>query len=590
MLSFFYNNFLNRYLAVKYQNDHLTEIPIQQMKRRICHQQGKIPDYLSFGIKMVIILFLVYMFLKQLFSSNKDAHLIYNTRESKFLPFRNLIKFYDSIFEVANVNQKLFQQHQKVLNNQTQREFDFVIIGSGPGGAISAKKLQEAGFKTCVLESGSLFNEEKILPFSYNEMLNKYKYAGIATTFGNANIAYIEGETFGGGSEINSGLYHRTPKEILSFWESNYKLVDSGADKMKKYFKMIEKDLCISYFPNGQIPEASLALEIGANKLGWEVQEVPRWFKYDQSQFGHGIKMTMTKTYLKNYLENGGLVYGLSKVKTLKTYYDKWDVNYNTLNVERSIRTKNVILSAGTIETSQILKRSNLSRLAGKRFQMHPTIKVVALFDKKVNKKDMGVPVHQVKEFAPDYSLGCSISSKQYLRVAMLDHPNQQSIVDQNWQKMAIYYAMIKPEGNGSIKNLPFFKDPLITYKLTKNDKNNLAKGLKKISQLLLSAGATKIYPSIKGAPIIKKINDVNQLPSTINPTITSLMSVHLFSSCPIGERKDICVADSFGKVYDHEGLFISDGSMLPSAPGVNPQGSIMAFAHRNIERIISQA
>ena len=56
------------------------------------------------------------------------------------------------------------------------------------------------------------------------------------------------------------------------------------------------------------------------------------------------------------------------------------------------------------------------------------------------------------------------------------------------------------------------------------------------------------------------------------------------------GERKKLCVADSFGKVYGHEGLFISDGSMLPSAPGVNPQGTIMAFAHRNIEKIISES
>ena len=37
----------------------------------------------------------------------------------------------------------------------------------------------------------------------------------------------------------------------------------------------------------------------------------------------------------------------------------------------------------------------------------------------------MGVPVHQVKEFAPEYSFGCS-QPKPYLRVAMLDHLNKQ--------------------------------------------------------------------------------------------------------------------------------------------------------------------
>jgi choline dehydrogenase-like flavoprotein len=490
---------------------------------------------------------------------------------------------------VANVNEEMVQNYQKVPPPRKKREFDFIVIGSGPGGAVSANKLQEAGLRTCLLESGGIYKKDGISPFSYNEMLHQYKHAGITTTLGNANITYVEGATFGGGSEINSGLYHRTPKDVLSLWKTNYRLVGSEPDKMEKYFTALEKDLCISYFPAGQIPKASIVLEDGANKLDWKVQEVPRWFKYKQSQSGSGIKMTMTKTYLKNYLDNGGLVYEFSKAKTLKKYNGKWNILFDTINGESSISAKNVILSAGTIGTPQLLRRSGLSQIAGKRFQMHPTIKVVALFDKNINQKEMGVPVHQVKEFAPDYSFGCSISSKPYLRVAMLDHPNQQDIVEQKWQKMAIYYAMITPEGNGSIKNLPFFKDPLITYRLTKHDKNNLAKGLEKLSQLLISAGARSLYPSIKGGPVITNLNDISQLPPTINPANTSLMSVHLFSSCPIGERKDICVADSFGKVFGQEGLFISDGSMLPSAPGVNPQGSIMAFALRNIEKIITE-
>ena len=66
-------------------------------------------------------------------------------------------------------------------------------------------------------------------------------------------------------------------------------------------------------------------------------------------------------------------------------------------------------------------------------------------------------------------------------------------------------------------------------------------------------------------------------------------MTIHLFSSCPIGERRDHCVANSFGKVFGYDGLYISDGSILPTAPGVNPQGTIMALAHRNIEKIIAE-
>ena len=84
--------------------------------------------------------------------------------------------------------------------------------------------------------------------------------------------------------------------------------------------------------------------------------------------------------------------------------------------------------------------------------------------------------------------------------------------------------------------------------------------------------------------------NFITELLEIIDLKNTSLMTIHLFSSCPIGERKDICIANSYGKLFNREGIYISDGSMLPSAPGVNPQGTIMALAHRNIEKIISQA
>ena len=154
----------------------------------------------------------------------------------------------------------------------------------------------------------------------------------------------------------------------------------------------------------------------------------------------------------------------------------------------------------------------------------------------------------------------------------------------------SIYYAMIKPEGNGSIKNLPFFKDPLISYNLTYNDKKMLAEAVKKLCELLLAAGAETIFPSIHNGPVIKNEGDLISLPEQINSSKTSIMTVHLFSSCPMGEDRNICVVDSYGKVHGQENLWVSDASMIPSAIGVNPQGTIMAFAKRNAEKIIADS
>jgi choline dehydrogenase-like flavoprotein len=49
-----------------------------------------------------------------------------------------------------------------------------------------------------------------------------------------------------------------------------------------------------------------------------------------------------------------------------------------------------------------------------------------------------------------------------------------------------------------------------------------------------------------------------------------------------MGAALNSCATDSFGQVHGHRNLFVNDGSLLCTAPGVNPQGTIMALARRN--------
>ncbi|MDY7024383.1 MAG: GMC family oxidoreductase, partial [Cyanobacteriota bacterium] len=225
----------------------------------------------------------------------------------------------------------------------------------------------------------------------------------------------------------------------------------------------------------------------------------------------------------------------------------------------------------------------------GNTLQMHPTVKVIAQFDEIVNSLDMGVPVHQVKEFAPKLSFGCSISSPPYLAVGMTDHPQYREEVDKNWQKMAIYYAMITSESKGSVRCLPGFRDPLVRYHLTQQDLKELSTGLQKLSQLLFEAGAKMLYPSISNYPRLTQHQDLSQIPEILPKSQTNLMTVHVMSSCPMGENLEKCAANSFGKVHDFDNLYIADASLLCTAPGVNPQGSIMAIARRNALKFLGK-
>jgi choline dehydrogenase-like flavoprotein len=97
------------------------------------------------------------------------------------------------------------------------------------------------------------------------------------------------------------------------------------------------------------------------------------------------------------------------------------------------------------------------------------------------------------------------------------------------------------------------------------------------------------VLPTVQGmAPITSEKQAIRWLDDRLARNALSLTTVHAFSSCPIGERSDKCAASSFGRVARWDNLYVNDASMLPDSPGVNPQGSVMALARRNVLHFLS--
>jgi choline dehydrogenase-like flavoprotein len=67
-----------------------------------------------------------------------------------------------------------------------------------------------------------------------------------------------------------------------------------------------------------------------------------------------------------------------------------------------------------------------------------------------------------------------------------------------------------------------------------------------------------------------------------------NLMTVHLCGTVPMGEDRRTSGADSYGRVWGTANLRVNDASLLPDAPGVNPQGTVMVIAQRNAEEFLS--
>jgi choline dehydrogenase-like flavoprotein len=147
---------------------------------------------------------------------------------------------------------------------------------------------------------------------------------------------------------------------------------------------------------------------------------------------------------------------------------------------------------------------------------------------------------------------------------------------------MAIYYAMITGPHTGTVRAVPGCTDPLIRYKLSPEDLRDLATGMRRLTQLLLASGARTVYPSITGAIPISSIDQLSTIPAALPADKSNLMTIHLFSSCPMGEDLARCAVNSMGQVHRAKNLSIHDASLIPTALGVNPQGTVMALARRN--------
>ncbi|MGI8434545.1 MAG: GMC family oxidoreductase N-terminal domain-containing protein [Nocardioidaceae bacterium] len=472
---------------------------------------------------------------------------------------------------------------------------DALVVGSGPGGAVTARALAEAGLETLVVEDGDWVDVGEVEPYSVDQMRRQYRNRGLTVALGRPSIAYTEGCGAGGGSEVNSGLYHRPSSELLADWSRAYSIESLDEDVLAPHQALVEQELSVAPWPQDQLPGPSRALQRGAESLGWSGFDVPRWARY---RCVDGVvraeKQTMTRTYLPAAAAAGAQLWTQARASRLVrsgTRVSGVDVvrrSGRAVHTERVV-ADHVFVCAGAIQTPALLQRSGLRRNIGANLSVHPTVKVVAGFDEEVNAPG-DLATYQVKEFGSWLSFGGSASRPALIALSLSENWAQFSAAVDDWRRQTVYYAAIQSLGRGHVRALPGFTDPLVTYHLTARDGERLRSGLGRLIHLMRAAGASTIFPSYAGAPVVDDAVSAADAVRRFTPAAASLMTVHLTGTVPMGEDSSRSGADSFGRVHGVDNLRVNDASLLPWAPGVNPQGTLMAVAHRNMTQFLTGA
>ncbi|HEX6312747.1 MAG TPA: GMC family oxidoreductase [Acidimicrobiia bacterium] len=471
----------------------------------------------------------------------------------------------------------------------TTIDTDVLVIGSGAGGAVTAFLLAQGGRDVTVVEEGPWIDPDAMEPFSLEEMVAKYRHRP-AAALGSPTIAYAEGRCVGGSTEINSGLYHRLPGYLAEAWRDEFDIDEFGPDALDAYAKRIEAELAVSRLP-GAPPPSSALLERGATKLGWRAVEFARVFRYDTA--GRGVKQTMTRTLVPRAVDAGATVVPNCRVlRVLRR--DGRAIGARCRRTEDGrvedldIRADHVFVCGGAIQTPAILHRSGVRGRVGAGLKVHPMIKIAARFPHPVDHG--GVPMQVITEFGPNLSIGGSASRRGQVAMALAESSPDFEEALADWEHVSVYYAAIRTEGAGRVIGVPGLRAPVVTYRLTEADLSRLARGLVHLGEALLAAGATELYPSVRGGPVVRRPEGLVDWWSSVTRSRANLMTVHLTSTVRMGQARSRTGTDSFGRVWGVRNLRVNDASLLPDAPGVNPQGAIMALAARNCEQFLSEA
>ncbi|HQR78611.1 MAG TPA: GMC family oxidoreductase [Actinomycetota bacterium] len=463
------------------------------------------------------------------------------------------------------------------------RRVQALVVGSGAGGATTAATLAAAGVQTLVLEEGPAVPAGELTQFSQDQMRGQYRHRGQLLALGAPPITYAEGRCLGGSTEINSGLYHRPSPELLAGWTSGWGIEDLTPAVIDPICAAVEHNLHVSGFPV-DLPPASAFLARGADQLGWRCLEAPRWFDHRTGQ-----RQSMSVSYLRFARDHGATVESGVWVRRLLVEAGRTraaEVVHADGRVE-TVGFDTVFVCGGAVQSAALLLRSGVTRNVGRTLSMHPTVKAVA-FSPQIHNDPQDVPVTQVREFAPDLTIGGSATNPPLLALALLPTALGVDDVLGYGGTAGIYYAAIRSGGRGRVRVLPGRRDPLVTFRLPGVDFARLRAALGRLLLVLLAAGSDQVVASVHGAEAITGPDQIPAEVARMTRRTADLMTVHVCSSVPMGENRAICAVDSFGASHEVAGLVVNDASIVNGAPGINPQGTVMALAIRNAEHYVT--
>jgi choline dehydrogenase-like flavoprotein len=468
---------------------------------------------------------------------------------------------------------------------------DACVIGTGAGGAPVAKELAEGGMSVAMLEEGRRRTTDEFNARPRDMLVELYRDAGQTATLGNTPIVLPLGKSVGGTTLVNSGTSFRTPRAVLEMWGERFGLDGLGADELDPYFRRVERIQNVVQVPEAYAGRNALVVKRGAERLGWSGDFV---YRNVRGCVGSGIctfgcptsaKQHVGLTYVPRAWEAGATTYTGCRATRLLVEGGRIRAVEATTDGGGTLRVEcdTAIVATGAIATPLFLRRQGLgleSGELGRNLAIHPATGVRALMDEEIDMAK-GVPQsYFIDEFAdegimfegaagpPDYAAMSFPFSGERHRDLMLLYP-----------RISQFGLMVSDTSRGHVRERAGRVE--IRYDLNAADTDTFKRGIELLCELYFATGARAVYAPVHGVGELRD-GDLSPLRDRrVRPGDLTLMAFHPLGTARADARPGHGVVDENMALRGVEGVYVSDGSAVPSSLGVNPQITIMTLATR---------
>lgn len=494
------------------------------------------------------------------------------------------------------------------IDRPLERKADVVVVGSGPGGAMSASLFAAAGARVVVVEEGDLFAPDQMPLDESAAYLELYQEAGGRATKDRA-ITILQGRSVGGGSTVNWMTSLRTPQSTLDYWERRCAVSGFDAATMSSAFDAIERRLSVHPATPADINANNAALLRGLRSLGWQHEFLPR-NAHECTNLGRcgtgcpiPAKRTATLTYLADALDDGAALITRCRVERIVVDGGRATGVAGHTRGATSQRVRIdaplIVLASGAVNTPALLLRSGLDEgTTGRRAWLHPVTAVLGEYEERIDPwrgspqsvgshhfADRGARMGFFLETPPIPPLLGSLA----LPVAGERHHDLMKRLPHSAAIISLSIDGFSDEEPGGRVEIDRSGHPSLDYSITPRLREALVAGMVAAAQIHLAAGA-HIVRTLHNEPIeISSPGEIAAIEAApCAPNTLFLASAHPMGGCAMGDDRARAVVDSRGLHHRVKGLAITDGSLFPTSLGVNPMLTIYAVANILSKRILA--